>query len=319
MNLHRLTKDFLHKKHPLLFVDKTSKITLLIDEPIDIILSPSFYWVRKEELPVKSVYAAKKLVASIFEPILPEGNYSYHVVKRDGFFELFAYDDVFIVSTLEAKGIKTSQINAIYFIQNEINTQEKSVTINESVGMLNTNGIWSILPVQYLHDGVPLETILKTVERPKEKISIDVFKNFVLEEGQLYKIIACFVALMMIYGVEHWSLKREFSVASITQYKIMDDYNLPKTSMQLEGLRRDLLAEEKSQTLLRQEIKQMLSLPLLEGERWSELSVKKNSVALSIELKDPKRAEELKKIIAQKSQINSIKVVDTTLHIEVKL
>lgn len=319
MNLHRLTKDFLHKKHPLLFVDKTSKITLLIDEPIDIILSPSFYWVRKEELPVKSVYAAKKLVASIFEPILPEGNYSYHVVKRDGFFELFAYDDVFIVSTLEAKGIKTSQINAIYFIQNEINTQEKSVTINESVGMLNTNGIWSILPVQYLHDGVPLETILKTIERPKEKISIDIFKNFVLEEGQLYKIIACFVALMMIYGVEHWSLKREFSVASITQYKIMDDYNLPKTSMQLEGLRRDLLSEEKSQTLLRQEIKQMLSLPLLEGERWSELSVKKNSVALSIELKDPKRAEELKKIIAQKSQINSIKVVDTTLHIEVKL
>lgn len=319
MNLHRLTKDFLHKKHPLLFVDKTSKITLLIEEPIDIILSPSFYWVRKEELPVKSVYAAKKLVAAIFEPILPEGNYSYHVVKRDGFFELFAYDDVFIVSTLEAKGIKTSQINAIYFIQNEINTHEKNVSINESVGMLNTNGIWSILPAQYLHDGVPIETIMETIEHPKEKISIDIFKNFVLEESQLYKIIASFVALMIIYGVEHWSLKREFSIASITQYKIMDDYNLPKTSMQLEGLKRDLLAEEKAQTLLRQEIKQMLSLPLLEGERWNELNVKKNVIALSIELKDPKRAEDLKKIIAQKSQINSIKVVDTIMYVEVKL
>jgi hypothetical protein len=317
--LHRFTKDFFHKKYPLLFVDKTSRINILIDEHINIILSPSFYWVRKEELPVKSAYAAKKLVASIFEPILPEGNYSYHVVKRDGFFELFAYDDVFIVSTLEAKGIKSSQINAIYFIQNEIETHEKSLGINESVGMLNTNGIWSVLPAQYLHNSLPIEDILKKIEHPKEKISIDIFKNFVLEESQLSKIIASFVALMVIYGVEHWNLKQEFSIASIIQYKIMDDYTLPKTSMQLEGLKRDLLAEEKSQTLLRQEIKQMLALPLLEGERWSELNVKKNTIALSITLKDPKRAEELKKIIAQKSQISSIKVVDTTMHVEVKL
>jgi len=319
LNLRHLINDFLHKKYPLLFVDKTSHIPLLPEGPVDILLSPSFYWVRKEELPVTSAYAAKKLVASIFEPILPEGNYSYHVIKREGFFELFAYDDVFIVSTLEALGIKSSQINAIYFAQNEIPKQESGVRINENVGMLNTNGIWSVLPLQYLQNTVAIEKVLNEISYPKEKISIDIFKNFVLEEGQLYKIIASFVALMVIYGVEHWTLKQEFSLASIIQYKIMDDYALPKTSMQLEGLKRDLLAEEKSQTLLRQEIKHLLSVPLLEGEHWVELSIKKNTIAASIVLKDPKRAEELKKIIAQKSQISSIKVVDTTMHIEVKL
>jgi hypothetical protein len=299
-------------------VDKTSKIDAWIDEPVNILLSPSFYWVRKEELPVKSAYAAKKLVASIFEPILPEGNYSYYVVKQDGFFELFAYDDAFIVSTLEAKGIKSSQIHALYFSQNEIYATKKSISINEHVGMVNVNGLWSILPLQYLNDTIPIKDTLKSIE-PKNKIPIDNFKNFVLERSQVYKIIASLAALIIVYGIENWIMKQEFSMISITQEKIIDDYALPKTSMQLEGLMKDLLIEEKNQTLLRQEIKQMLSLPLLEGERWNELNVKKNTVVLSITLKDPKRVEELKKIIAQKSQINSIKVVDTTMHVEVKL
>lgn len=319
MNLHRLTKDFFHKKYPLLFVDKSSEIPLLTEGPIDIILSPSFYWVRKEVLPVKSSYAAKKLAVSIFEPILPEGNYSYHVVKREDYFELFAYDDGVIISTLEAKGIKSSQINAIYFVQNELEAQESSISINENMGMLCTNGIWSVLPLQYLQNTLPMADALKKIEHPKEKISIDIFKNFVLEEGQLYKIIASLIALMVIYSVEHWVLKKEFTVASLTQYKIMDDYALPKTSMQLEGLKKDLLAEEKMQTLLRQAIKHLLSLPLMEGERWVECTVKKNTIALSIVLKDPKRAEVLKKVIAQKNQISSIKVIDTTMHVEVKL
>ena len=50
-------------------------------EKVNVILSPSLYWVKKLSLPVKYVREVKKLLPSIFEDTLPKGNYNYTAYK----------------------------------------------------------------------------------------------------------------------------------------------------------------------------------------------------------------------------------------------
>jgi hypothetical protein len=78
-----------------LFLDPASKEQLIYDtsKKVNIILSPSLYWVKKMSLPVTNVREVKKLLPSIFEDSLPVGHYSYTAYKHGEDFMLFAYED----------------------------------------------------------------------------------------------------------------------------------------------------------------------------------------------------------------------------------
>jgi len=52
-----------------------------IDAKSDIILSPEFYWVKKVSLNVKFTNEVKKMAPSIFEGILPNGEFEYRVFR----------------------------------------------------------------------------------------------------------------------------------------------------------------------------------------------------------------------------------------------
>ncbi|MDQ7066925.1 MAG: hypothetical protein Q9M40_02365 [Sulfurimonas sp.] len=72
-------------------------------EKVSIILSPSLYWVQKLSLRVKYVREVKKLLPSIFEDMLPAGQYSYSAYKRGDDFFIFAYEDKAILKLLQDK------------------------------------------------------------------------------------------------------------------------------------------------------------------------------------------------------------------------
>lgn len=315
-----LTKVF--SKHPpaTLFLDKTSKPVVLDDQKIDIILSPCFYWVKKESLPAKSAYSAKKLLPSIFESVLPEGNYSYHAIKNGDEFEIFAYDDSLIVSALEEKGIKTSQIEGVYFAQTSIPPQEAAISISDEAAMVCQNGIWSLVPSKYVKDPVEISQIIQKIPRSKEKISLDLFKDFVLPQEQLNKVIVSFLALIVVFGFDYWLLKEEFKKQMLTQYKIIDDYGLPKTSIELQSLQGELLEVQSAQENLRTGVKNLLLLPLEAGEKFTSIEAKSGSkISFSITLKEPKRAEKIKEELAKNSRVLSLKVIDSSLKGEVGL
>lgn len=83
-------------------------------EIFDIILSPSFYWIKKESL---SFSKAKKLsiAPSLFEGELPEGKYDYYV--KDDIF--IAFDRSKIKLFLEEKGVNLSKVRRLYFAEFE--------------------------------------------------------------------------------------------------------------------------------------------------------------------------------------------------------
>lgn len=313
-----LTKTFKKQKLPVVFLDKTSHPNIMSEQKINVILSPSFYWVKRESLPARSVFGAKKLLPFVFEPILPPGNYSYHALKKGDAFDVFAYEDSSIISFLESVGIKTSQIEGIYFAQNEIEQSDRPIQISDEAAMICVGGIWSVVPLRYVQNPSLAADFLGN--DLQEKISIDLFKNFVLPQDQLNKVIFSIVALILIFGFDYFFLQKEFGRQMLTQYKIIDEYSLPKTSIELQSLKGELLETQAAQENLRLNIKNLLSLSLADKEKFIRLEAKSGSkIYFEIILKEPKRAEELKSEISSKCRLLSLKVVDSTLRGEIGL
>lgn len=95
------------------------------DQPVNIILTPQFYTIKKEALPVKYAYQAKKIAPSLFDGLLDEsGNYDYFVFKEEETEEkpwvFIAYDIDAITSFLSDKGFTLNKISKIFFAQQSL-------------------------------------------------------------------------------------------------------------------------------------------------------------------------------------------------------
>ena len=83
----------------------------------DLVLSPQFYVAKKEKLPVKYAFQAKKLAPSILDDLLPaDDNYVYDVKKDGDSWLIFAYSPKEIEDFLRrCCNINASRIGKIYF------------------------------------------------------------------------------------------------------------------------------------------------------------------------------------------------------------
>lgn len=244
-----------------LFLDPNSETIVEFEkgEKLNIILSPSLYWVKKQALPVKSVREVKKLLVSIFEDSLPEGHYSYTAYKHGDQFLLFAYEDKKIISLLNAKGINLVDIGSIYFAQNEFSSLEGAVTLNATQSMYLKDELLVLAPSAWISESKELD--LENIELSKQTIKLQQFGHIV-DNSSLYKIGAILVILAIILLVEIFvaSSKRDGVVE--LQDAVFSKYKLQSTMFQNESTKSKYNTIHKAQTKLREHIAAFLTMKL---------------------------------------------------------
>ena len=150
------------------FLDKGMRVSSAQDYT-NLILSSTFYWVRREQLPVKRVHEAKKLLPAIFDGILPDGNYKYMAepAEESGWFYIYAYDEEKISEYLESLGIDITKIRRFYFIQSFVKLIEEPIDIGNGYSIVNDNGIICRLPSNLVENSIPLDHFLKVASNYK--------------------------------------------------------------------------------------------------------------------------------------------------------
>jgi len=119
------------KNKELLLVHSSMERVNLV-ESVDIMLTPQFYTLKRESLPLKYAYQAKKIAPSLFEGLLEEGgNYEYAVLKEEDGWTFIAYDSEKITQFLESKGITVDKIAKIYFAQEALKSFTKPLILDE--------------------------------------------------------------------------------------------------------------------------------------------------------------------------------------------
>lgn len=293
----------MHLNSSILFLDKKTK-KVPNAKKFYLILSPSFYWFKKESLAV-SPRQARKLAPSVFEGILPEGEYSYYVYKNGEEYWFFAYNDREIIQKLNNLGIKPAQIIKVYPAQTALKNITSPVTTDETT-LANENGTIVALPQNFPTQSRPIQE--SDIFFAKNSLPLRAYSGTISEELLLQITIILLVAIIT-YSFEIFIYKKDIDTLIAKEQHILQKYNIPQTSFQIRSILSSLHKIQKEQLDLRKKFDYLLKIPLLPAEYFTKVEFAKN-IKLEIILSSPKRAPILQKYLAKEFIIQDIKVVD---------
>ena len=304
-----------NNKFNTIFLD-TSSPSFEVSDKVNVILSPSLYWVKKLSLPVKYERDAKKLLPSVFEDILPHGNYSYSVYKSGNDFFAFAYEDKKILDTLSKKGISASNIANVYFAQSELTSINGALKISETQSVYMKDDILILVPCCWIEESSSLN--VREITLSNHSIALKQFGHIV-DEKSIYNIGAILLVLIMLISVQYMITTQK--IAGI-RYEIDDIFtknNLKSTMFQNKAMLKNYAATHERQTKIREYISVLLSSKLKSSEKLSLLSLKNN--ILEADFSD--LSEATQKEISEKLQLNKVKFKSSmskdNWHVEITL
>lgn len=279
---------------------KSNKFIALIDkqtgemqvkDKINVILTPSYYWIKRAQLDVKFTSMALKYAPSVFEGMLPKGNYDYYAVKTKKEYLFFAYDPDEIISSLGDKGIQESQISGIYFAQNELEGISTAVECNSEDALVVHKR--TVLQVRkYLVDSSSLSSDLDQIkELSKHKITLH--KSSVTHSlKELAPLMYVLGLLIVLYSAQlFFTYAQQQKVRS--QPSVFSEYGLPATFVQNSSIEKKLRKSFKEQKSFRKLVFAILKLPLSQRQRMQVLNYEKEIFKITFEMDDYARLRDV--------------------------
>jgi len=285
-----------------------------------LILSPQFYWVKRVNLPVKSEYRAKKLAPSVFEGSLPEGeNYFYDVKyeKDRGTFIVIAYSKEYIYKSIREKISPKAKIKGIYFAQYELKDLQTCIAIDKEISLGNVDGLLIQVPSACVESEDNVRKYLPKVKLSTKKIKIESLEDSSDVSDYLYYIV--FLGLFLLSQVVvYFAYKSDLSYFEKIKQESLAKYNLPKTSFQLNSIKKSLEKEFKTQKLMKNILLKLDKIDLAKDEKYVDISIEKNIAKLHIKT-TAQRYQKLLKEFREKFSVSNDNFSDGILTLEVSL
>ncbi|WP_428738044.1 hypothetical protein [Sulfurimonas sp.] len=303
------------KTNSIVFLDPHSQTRPRVAEgaKIDIILSPSLYWVKKLSLPVKYIRDARKLLPSIFEDILPDGNYNYAVFKEGEEFIAFAYEDKKILDELNKKNISASSVENVYFAQTELQGSTPC-KINDNEALVVDNGIIFLAPIEWLEEVKFLS--LTSIQRSNKTIKLQQFSH-IIDKSSLNKVGILLGVFIVVLMIEMFITSQKISAVEEEQEKLLSEYKLYSTMMQNKAVLSEYETTYQKQTKLRNILEDILKLQIRQKITKIELKNKVLHITLQ-EIDEVTKKQILQGLVAYKANLKST-LKDHLLEIEVTL
>jgi len=261
-----------------LFLDTKRELHFDPEKNYIVILSPSLYWIKRVTLPLSNVYEVKKVVATLFEDILPDGYYSYDVVKDGDGFLLFAYEDKKIKEILEDKGLHLSQVKGITFAQLAYSKLQSPCRISDDEVLSQKDGIVIVLPSKWFNDIDELDEKVDMTSL-KHKIELKYF-NHTIETKTFYKVAFVLFLFVILFTVEYGMLLQQKEFFSDKKEELFSKYSLKPTMMQNRSILQKYEKIDAKQRNLRNYLAVILGLSLKKGERIEKISVDDKSMKI---------------------------------------
>jgi len=273
-----------NNKYETLFLDTNSPVREKDNKKVNIILSPSLYWVKKLTLLVKYARDVKKLLPSIFEDILPEGNYNYSAYKNPNLeaeeseFFVFAYEDKKILNLLSEKNISISNVASIRFAQSEMDSLDGAYNVSENKVVYVKDSIVVMVPKVWVKESENLD--LSFLTPSKHKITLQQFGHIV-DNKSLYKIASVLVVLILLIIAEIFVTSTNTTSILENKDELFVKNKLKSTKFQNISMLKKYKTLHKKQTKLRKYIRTFLSIKLQKNEKLSLVSLKNNLLTIS--------------------------------------
>jgi hypothetical protein len=241
-----------------------------IQQPVNIILSPEFYWIKKIDIPVKSLKDAKKIAKNSFK--LNEKEYFFEALKING--EFFA---VAIPKNIQID-IPQKFIRSIRIAQSEFYNFE-CIQIDENHFMKKIDGLLFCFPTGE-ENCIPLSEAINKITLSKYKFNL--INRFEIDKFSLTAIVLIFLFINAAFILQGISYKKQSAEIYKRTVKILNENSLPQTTFQLDSIIENLKNKIKKQNEIRKKLKIISKTPLNKGEFFKKLSLNGNSFNLEI-------------------------------------
>ncbi len=309
--LNRTTKQHV----PSVFIDPA----LSAEHPAgacDVVLSPAYYWVKRQSLPVRYLRDVKKLLPSLFDDILPEGNYRYTAYREEDAYLLFAYSDTDIFDALAAGGIAPEQLRHVYFAQSECTEAlAPTATIDGTFCLARRDGIVVRVPHALAEEPVALD-----LEAPRSKRRVALSRYGAIADTREWTLLWSILLLgALLVGIEWYQVRQKRLETEQAVRTLIAERDLKPTMMQNETILQNMTERHLRQERLRESLALLLTLPLRRNETLLRYGVSQNRVQAVVRLSDPARVKSLTDLLRRKGAAFSHRYDKGTLTLEMEL
>jgi len=234
-----------------------------IKEPVNVILSPQFYWIKKIDIPIKSMKEAKKLAKNLFK--LDGKEYKFFALKINNNFYAIAIEKNLKLN-IDKKYIKN-----IYIAQSELKNFD-CININEKYIIKKIEDLLFCFPKEECQNN--LDEILKNIKLSKNKINL--LNTIEIDIKSVVLINLSILFISTYFFIQGFSYKTELDNIKIKQHQLFENSNLPKTTFQLKSILNNLKSKYQNIQKIKKNLEILTQTPLKKDEYFLKIKFNKN-------------------------------------------
>ncbi|MEA3456253.1 MAG: hypothetical protein U9R26_07070 [Campylobacterota bacterium] len=278
--------NFLGSSKPLLLIHDAMPMVNRSDV-FDIMLSPQFYTLKREDIPVRYHFQAKKLASSILENLLPEdGNYEHYVFKEENLWAFVAYDPGEIGRFLQTRGISTEQVSKLYFAQQVSEKFNMPVLLDENTALGSVQHTATVLPSILL----PKETRYQDFDetfKPGTGTSFGLDAHSIIGRKEAWTISAIFLIFALMFAVEGMRYRQVVTTMQEKVALLLQDYPALQSQYARENIAKKYRKIDREERQKR-EILKGLSRLVLPGVEVESLLMGRKQYSITLKCPDEK-------------------------------
>ena len=260
-----------------------SRSTVYRDEdssvPIRLILTPQFYLLKKEELPIKYAYQAKRIAPSLFEEEYGgDTSVRFFVFKCQEAWCFIAYRPEEIAAFVQERGIDAKRIEKIYFAEQLAHAFQTPYAIDAQWALATVDDTVTVVPRKAV--GEAAET-LDSVEWPKTGVRLTGARGSVRRhEWAAMAVLCLFAVLWFIEGLRY---QGGIDRLRAEQAKLTETYPQLQTRYTRESILRKYQTTDRAERTKR-DVLQQLSRYVFRGVTLQEMALDANGYTLRVQV-----------------------------------
>ncbi len=183
----------------------------------DLMLTPQFYVIKREVLPLKYAFQAKKLAPSILEELTGEGTFSYEAFQEGDTWVFIAYDLPALADFLETKKGSIDRVRHLYFAEQAREQFATPVALDEREALTLVNDTVTVVPKSLLQSAASFSPFDETF-RPQKHYDLKRSYNSFFDT----RLAAALAILLALLGLTYIAEGYRYHAAIATAESRLD-------------------------------------------------------------------------------------------------
>jgi hypothetical protein len=274
-----------------------------VSEDVNVMLTPQFYTLKKEALPLSYSYQAKKIAASLFEGLLEDGRqYDYMVWKEEGEWVFLAYDMQRITAFLEEKGFALEHVSKLFFTQQVVDLFDTPLALGAESALVSMDRTVVLVPRSALREEEDISWSIDKRFTPKKGVLLQGAYGSLLSVKHSVILATVFGLFALMFFVEGWRYSQDSKTGESQIEEMLEAY----PSLSSKYTRDSIISKYKTldaRERKKREIIKTLSTMIFKGVTLTDFSMDEKMFKVAFTCEDAQVAKRLK-ALAKKNRFN---------------